>query len=130
MLAADVVLVSGIAPTVYSFLRENGASAGTIAEKTGELAAPPHVVQGSVLPAVLVASRDIAKGVQLRAFVRRIDPAVETIRPLPNAIPVGKTAPDVPPEPAGAKPAFRAGTVPGAGLAAQARKNKLQRAWP
>jgi outer membrane protein assembly factor BamB len=104
VLAADVVLVSGIAPTVYSFLRENGASAGTIGEKTGELAAPPRVVPGPVLPAVLVASRDIAKGVQVRAFVRRVDPAAETIRPLPNAVPVGKTSPDVPPEPAPTKP--------------------------
>jgi outer membrane protein assembly factor BamB len=105
VLVADVVLVSGIAPTVYSFFRENGASAGTIGEKTGELAAPPRVVPGPVLPSVLVASRDIAKGVQVRAFVRRVDPAAEAIRPLPNAVPVGKTAPDTPPGPAGAAPA-------------------------
>jgi outer membrane protein assembly factor BamB len=90
----DVVLVSGVAPASPAFAMKDGTPAGEVVG-AGELAAAPYPVEIGALPAVILVSRDIAKGTVVAAVGRAIDPPTSPVGPLPNLIapPKPPTAP-------------------------------------
>ncbi|MGC4082016.1 MAG: PQQ-binding-like beta-propeller repeat protein [Vicinamibacterales bacterium] len=79
--AGDLLLVSGLTPRVYSFAMKDGTPAGDIAA-SGELASAPYVVPDSVLPVVVLVSRDVTRGTRILAVRRSINPPMNT--PLPT----------------------------------------------
>jgi outer membrane protein assembly factor BamB len=87
VLAGDVVLVSGQVPTLPAFLRTNGETAG-IAKLPGDIAAAPYVVDDPWAAIVIVVTRDIAQGDQIRALGRSIEPEVVAVAPLPDLVPI------------------------------------------
>jgi outer membrane protein assembly factor BamB len=92
VLAADTLIVSGLAASFQAFLIKDGAPAGEVATG-GLLAAPPHVVEAATVPMPLIVyvSRSIDKGVTLAAVTRNVEPAITPIAPLPNPVPVPPT---------------------------------------
>ena len=98
----DMIMVSGISPSVATFKMKDGAPVGSMAGP-GELAAPPHVVTGEGLPMVVLVSRDLTQGTIVRAVTRSIEPQVLPMTPLPNPVappapPAGPTEADHPAE--------------------------------
>lgn len=76
------LIVSGIPPTLRAYNMSDGAPAGEVAG-SGELAGSPYAKPGS--PAILMVTRDIAKGATATLFRRRLDPPLDALAPLPNA---------------------------------------------
>jgi hypothetical protein len=88
--AGDLLLVSGVAARVSAFAMSDGAPVGDI-PAGGELAAAPYVTEVRSLPQVIVVSRDIARGTQVAALRRNVEPTLGTTLPtLPNPIVVPK----------------------------------------
>jgi outer membrane protein assembly factor BamB len=85
--AGDVLVVGGVSPTVRTFRLDNGTPAGDI-ETGADVAAPPYVLDSPGGPIVIVVTRDLVKGAEVRAITRRIEPTVAPIAPLPNPIPL------------------------------------------
>lgn len=85
ILAGDIVLVTGVVPTLPTFLRRSGEPAGT-ATLPGDIAAGPHIVEHPWAPFVFAITRDIARGDALRALGRRVEPDVVQVAPLPGAV--------------------------------------------
>jgi outer membrane protein assembly factor BamB len=105
LLVGNVLIVAGLAPTVYGYLVKDGTAAGELAAG-GELAALPLVVDPATLvgPNLLVATRDIAQGARVTALKRDTDlptrpvatlPNVQTVAPAPPASTVDHTGPQV-----------------------------------
>jgi outer membrane protein assembly factor BamB len=80
-----IVIVRGLAPTLRAFATRDGAPAGEI-PSTGELAAPPHVIDTEALPILVYVTRDLAKGATITAVTRSIEPAIAPMAPLPNPV--------------------------------------------
>jgi outer membrane protein assembly factor BamB len=70
--AADTLIVSGISPRLPAYALHNGAPAGEI-EAPGDLASPPHVIEANGSTTIVIVTRDIAKGAEIRAFGRQAD---------------------------------------------------------
>jgi len=109
--AADLLLVSGLAPKVTAFAMKDGSPAGEIAAP-GELAAAPFVTDSRGLPQLVLVSRDVAQGTRITAVRRNVEPAMNTPLPvLPGVITIAKpgtpgdpfatpSGPSTPPAPA------------------------------
>jgi outer membrane protein assembly factor BamB len=92
--AGDALVVSGVAPVVPAYARATGNPAGQLTAR-GELAAPPHVVDGAAAaPTIVIVTRDLLQGASVTAFSRSFEPAVVPLAPLPNPT----AAPAPPPE--------------------------------
>jgi outer membrane protein assembly factor BamB len=85
VLAGETVLVAGQVPTLPAFRRDDGESGG-IAKLPGDLAATPYVVDDPWAPIVIVVTRDIAQGDQLRALGRPVEPEIVAVSPLPGIV--------------------------------------------
>jgi outer membrane protein assembly factor BamB len=88
LLAADAVIVTGIAPAPRAFLTKDGTPAPDL-PAGGVVAAPPAIitVPGEANPFLIVMATDIAKGSTVMAMTRSIDPAVApSLSPLPNPV--------------------------------------------
>jgi outer membrane protein assembly factor BamB len=92
-LVGGVVLVAGLAPPARGYRASDGGPAGELTA-TGELAAPPHIVHGPIVPMVVLVTRDIAKGASVMALSRSIEPPTAPLVPLPNPMPVPAPSPD------------------------------------
>ena len=88
--AADLLLVTGLAPRLNAYAMKDGAPAGEIATP-GEMAAAPFITDVHGLPQVVLVARDVAKGTRVLAFRRLVDPPMNTPMPmLPGAITIAK----------------------------------------
>jgi outer membrane protein assembly factor BamB len=105
VLAGDVVLVSGVAPTALAFSAATGEPAGEI--PSGSLPyAPPYPLSSQGRPAVITVLRDVEHGTLVKAFSRDFEPRVRDFDPLPGVIAPpalprtdDETAPDSDPPP-------------------------------
>jgi len=95
VIVVDRVLVGGQSQTLHGFNTKDGQGAGTL-DAGAQVAAAPHVVGDpavSLLPVVMVVTRDLAKGAGARLVTRRIEPQGEPLGgPLPNVIKMGTSA--------------------------------------
>jgi outer membrane protein assembly factor BamB len=98
----DVLLVSGLSSKVNGFAMGDGNPAGDITVN-GELSAPPYALTIDALPQVVVVARDLAKGIQMVAVRRNVEPSTNApLAQLPN--PIVFTRPGGAQPPAGAPP--------------------------
>jgi outer membrane protein assembly factor BamB len=81
----DTLLVSGNAPRVMAFAMKDGQPGGDLTGESG-LAAPPHVRLIGGLPVVTLIEASLTEGTVVRAFTRSLEPRLQPIAPLPNAI--------------------------------------------
>lgn len=82
----SVLLVGGTGAILNAYALKDGTPAGELTAGV-EIFSAPHALT-AVLPEVVVATRDLTKGVGLVAFTRAIDPTVLPMGPLPNATPI------------------------------------------
>lgn len=94
--AGDAVIVSGVAPMLSAYFVKDGTPAGEAATD-GELAAPPYVLDDPELSAVIVVTRNIAKGAILSALSRAAPPTAPA--PAPASAPPPAGSPPTPPAP-------------------------------
>jgi outer membrane protein assembly factor BamB len=88
--AADLLLVTGLAPKLSAFAMKDGSPAGEVTAP-GELAAIPYVTESRGLPQLVLVSRDVAKGTRIIAVRRTVEPPMNTPLPtLPNPFTVAK----------------------------------------
>jgi outer membrane protein assembly factor BamB len=94
VLAGNVLIVAGLAPTIYGYSVKDGTAAGELAAG-GELAALPLVVDPTTVvgPNLLVSTRDIAQGARVTALKREIDLPARPMATLPNVQAVTPTLP-------------------------------------
>ena len=94
--AGHALLVSGFAAKLPAFKIEDGTPAGDVT-LAGELAAPPHIVAvpNALGSLVVVATRDIVKGVTVAALTPSMEPPIGPVEVLPNPVTFG--APPKPP---------------------------------
>ncbi len=83
--AGGTIVVSGVAPTLRGYNAADGTPAGDLAT-AGELAAPPFLVADSVLPRLLVLTRDLATGASAQLITRSVEPTIAPVAPLPNVV--------------------------------------------
>jgi outer membrane protein assembly factor BamB len=93
MKAGEWLIVSGVAPTLRAYYAKDGRPAGDVATD-GELAAPPYFLDQPDGQAVIVVTRNIAKGAVLSALSRVIAPP-----PPPTTAPASTPTAPVPPKP-------------------------------
>jgi outer membrane protein assembly factor BamB len=87
--AGDVLIATGIAPTVAAYRTKDGKPAGDV-PASGDLAASPRLIEttGPAKPLLILVTSDIAKGALVSALTRTMEPPVLPIAPLPNITPV------------------------------------------
>ena len=84
--AGATIVVYGLQSPMRTFDLKDG-KAGPDLAAPGDLAAPPHVLGGANQPpALLVVTRDIAKGDTVTYFARTLDPEVSRFVPLANPV--------------------------------------------
>jgi len=94
VLVVGILVVGGQASTLHAFSVKTGAPSDKL-EAGADIAAPPHLVSTaeSLLPVLLVVTRDIAKGAAARLITRRLEPAATPLSdPLPNVIKMSQDA--------------------------------------
>ena len=84
--AGATVIVYGLQPPLRAFDAADGKALGDIAAP-GPLAAPPHLTAvGDGTPALVVVTRDIAKGDTVTLIARGVEPQATPLAPLLNPV--------------------------------------------
>lgn len=83
----DLLIVTGVTPSVRMFQMKDGTAAGEVAVD-GDLASPPYVLPKTEPPTFVAVARNIAKG-EMLTIVSRVSP------PAPTEAPPGVPAPPV-----------------------------------
>jgi outer membrane protein assembly factor BamB len=84
----EKLIVGGQSATLSAFNVKDGSASEKL-EAGAEVGAAPHVIAdaGSLLPEVLVVTRDLAKGAAAKLVTRRLEPQTNALTdPLPNVI--------------------------------------------
>lgn len=97
--AGSALIVSGVAPMLRAYAAQDGTPAGDVATD-GELAATPYFLDAPESSAVIVVTRNLAKGAVLSALSRAAPPAAAPAVPPTNPEqPAATPVPPVPPPP-------------------------------
>jgi outer membrane protein assembly factor BamB len=81
--ARDALIVSGVAPMLRAYFARDGTPAGEVTTE-GELAAPPYVFENPDAAAVIVVTRNLAKGAIVSALSLAAPPPPTPSGPAPS----------------------------------------------
>jgi hypothetical protein len=87
LLAGELLIVGGLAPSVRAYARSTGAPAGELT-LPGDLVTAPHVFLNNGVPVLVAVTTDIVKGATVIGFIPAAgSPSPFTALPNPAAIP-------------------------------------------